>query len=239
MMLAAALLVPATAAADDIKYFLNNTGLDADAMGKARYREKNGEERFEVQVSSMTPGSYEVTVGDLSVGTFAVGEEGDGKLRLRAADLGFDPRGQSVEVQAEGDSGSVYFASTLPASQADADRKVKLRVKFTNETDDPSVKGDAKYKSANGKAMLDVKAQKLPVGTYGLYVGGSHVGDITVVTDEDGDTVGQVKYDSRFGREGKQVLSFDPYCQSLAVSETVDLVTTELLTIAVFGTECP
>jgi len=33
-------------------------------------REKKRKELFEVQVSSMTPGSYEVTVADGSVGTF-------------------------------------------------------------------------------------------------------------------------------------------------------------------------
>ena len=238
-ILAAVLLVPATAAAEDIKYFLNNTGLDADAMGKARYQEKKRKELFEVQVSSMTPGSYEVTVADGSVGTFTVSVEGDGKLRLTSGDLGFDPRGQLVEVQADGDAGSVYFASTLPASQADADRKLKERIKFENQTANPKVKGDVKYQSSKGKSTLDVKVRNLPVGTYQLYVGGVHVDDIDVVLEDDGDTIGIAKYDSRFSREEKRILSFDPYCQSLAVSETVGVSTTDLLTIAEFGSTCP
>jgi hypothetical protein len=237
-MLAAALFVPATAAADDIKYFLNNTGLDADAMGKARYREKNGEQRFEVQLSSMTPGSYEATVADISVGTFTVGEEGDGKLRLRAADLGFDPRGQSVKVQAEGDAGSVFFASAFPTTQDEADLNIKVRESFVNEEGVPGVKADAKYSARNGKAKLDVKVRKLPVGTYELYVGGNLAGSVVVVADEDGETAGIAKYDSRFNRGDREILLFNPYCQSLAVSQTVDLVTTDLLTIAAFGDGC-
>jgi hypothetical protein len=243
MAFVVALLFPATAAAEDIKIFLNNTGLDADAMGKARYRDKNGTQRFEVQVSSMDAGDYEATVADSSVGTFTVTDEGDGKLRLQATDLGFDPRSQSVKVHLAGDTGSAYFDSTLPASQDDARRRITVRTKFDNQSGDPKVKGDVKYSSRKGKMMLTVKVRMLPVGTYQLYVDGSAVGDIEVVTDPDGDTEGdtegKAKYDSRFSRGDKELLSFDPYCVSLAVSETVDLVTTDLLTIDQLGEDCP
>jgi len=59
----------------------------------------------------------------------------------RAAISASTRAGQLVEVQADGDAGSVYFASTLPASQADADRKLKERIKFENQTANPKVKG--------------------------------------------------------------------------------------------------
>jgi len=79
-----------------------------------------------------------------------------------------------------------------------------------------------KYQSSKGKSTLDVKVRNLPVGTYQLYVGGVHVDDIDVVLEDDGDTIGIAKYDSRFSREEKRHSGVRSLLQSpLPVSETV------------------
>ena len=69
------------------------------------------------------------------------------------------------------------------------------------------------------------------MGTYDLLVGGADVADIVVENQGQG----KVRFDSRFARGGIQLLAFDPLCQSLAVSQTVDSVTTAFLTIDQFG----
>lgn len=230
---AVALLVPTAAVADDIKYSLANTGLDADAQAKARVRSKNNKERFEVKVELLPPGAYAVLVADAPVGTFTVNPEGEGRLRMDGT-LGFNPRGQSVKVVGD-PGGEVYFSSILPATQEEADLKIKVDESFVAEAAAGTAKGKARYRGHRGKIQFDVKVKGLPAGTYDLYVGGSDVGDLAVVEDLAGETSGALKFDSRFGRGDKLVLTFDPICAQIVVGATVETVTTNLLTIVQFG----
>jgi len=59
------------------------------------------------------------------------------------------------------------------------------------------------------------------VGAYDLVVGGVDAADIEVKVDDDeeGETEGKVRFDSRFARGNKLPLTFEPLCQSLAVAQ--------------------
>ena len=176
MLFVVALLVPASAAADEIKFFLTNTGTDTDARARARFDAKDDQrQRFEVKVEALTPGDYAVLVAGQSVGTFEVAADGEGRLRLEGEPLGFDPRGQMIDVKS--DPGEVFFTGTLPASRDAARTRIKVRDKFENTGAEPDARAEARLRSRQGTARFEVRVKDLPAGTYDLRVGGVDVAD--------------------------------------------------------------
>jgi hypothetical protein len=236
VLLPALLAAPPRAAAGDMfdaKIFLSNSGADADAMAKARFRMKDsGRERFEVKVSSMDAGSYFVEVADVTVGTLVVGADGTGKLRVEGNPLDFDPRDELVEIESEAEV--VFFEGTIPDAGGNA--KVDVREEFDLVDAEGQAEAEARYKAENGKVKFEVRVKKVPVGVYELLVDDEPVAEITVTLDEDGDPQGKAKFDSRFARGDKLLLSFDPLCVTLAVTQTDEFDdTTDFFEIDEFG----
>src|SRR5262245_26756000 len=238
---------------DEIEFYLTNLGVDPGARARVRFRDGDHQE-FEVKVKDLAPGFYMVAVGDMSVGTFEVGQDDDeseGRLKIEDEPLGFDPRGKIVEVLAD-PSGPVFFRGLFPTDAGEAHRRVKIEEDFGSTGADPDASGEARLKSRHGKTRFQVRVRDLPVGTYDLLVGGTKVADLVVGVDDDlvigadheddggddNDTEGKVKFDSRSAHDPGGLLTFDPLCQRLDVGQGA----TTFLTIAQFGSSevtCP
>ena len=221
---------PQSARARGIAVFLTNTGVDADARARARFDRKDDmRQRFEVKVEALTLGEYAVCVGGPpAVGTFDVGSDGEGRLRLEGEPLGFDPRGALIEVKTAV-GGEVLFSGTLPASREEARARRRVREDFVSTGVDPDARGQARYRSRRGKIRFRVKVKRMTPGTYDLLVDGSDVADMEVKAFGEG----QVKFDSRFARGNKLLLTFDPLCATFAITQ--DAGATTFLTLDAFG----
>jgi hypothetical protein len=102
---------PGTCGAVDDEPGMNNTGVDPDADGKARFRQETDCDRdFRVEVDDLAIGRYELVVGGIVRGTIDVVDVGagdtEGSLDFdnepdQAGEilLDFDPRGQLIEVR--------------------------------------------------------------------------------------------------------------------------------------------
>ena len=221
---------------DDIELFLANAGVDLDARSRARLDEDDGRQRFKVDVEDLTAGGYAVFVAGTLVGAFDVDSDGEGRLRLEGEPLPFDPRGKTVEVKSD-PAGVVFFRGDFPRSKDRARRKFKVREDFVNTGVDPDAAGRAKLRVKRGRTRFQVKAKDLPRGSYDLVVGDTRVADIQLAPEDDepDEIEGKVKFDSRFARGGVRLLTFDPLCKSLAISQTAGGTTTTFLAIEKFG----
>jgi hypothetical protein len=99
--------VPAPASVRNVRQPLVATGADADATGKATLKVKKKKDvltgQLTVQVKKVDPGTYEVSIDGVRVGTLEASTRGKGKARFRtsprSADdqlLGVDPRGRAL-----------------------------------------------------------------------------------------------------------------------------------------------
>src|SRR3989441_3910714 len=236
-LLWALLSTPSARAHDDeIELFLANAGVDRDARSRARLGEDDRRQRFKVDVEQLTAGRYAVFVAGMLVGAFDVDSDGEGRLRLEGEPLPFDPRGKTVEVKSD-PAGVVFFRGDFPRSKDRARRKFKVREDFVNTGVDPDAQGRAKLRVKRGKIRFQVKAKDLPEGSYDLVVGGTRVAGIQLAPEDDepDEIEAKVKFDSRFARGGVRLLTFDPLCKSLAISQTAGGTTTTFLAIEKFG----
>ena len=220
----------------EIELFLTNAGVDLDARGRARLDADDGRQRFEVEVEDLTAGRYAVFVAGAPVGVFAVDSDGEGRLRLEGEPLPFDPRGKAIVVK-DDPAGVVFFRGDFPTSRERARRKFKVREDFVNTGVDPDAEGRAKLRVKRSKIRFQVKAKDLPQGSYDLVVGDTRVAGIQLAPEDDepGETEGKVKFDSRGARGNVRLLTFNPLCQRLAISQTAGGTTTTFLVIEEFG----
>jgi len=238
-LLWALLSTPSARAHDDdhgIELFLSNTGVDLDARGRARLDEDDGRQRFEVEVEDLTAGGYAVFVAGAPVGAFDVDSDGEGRLRLEGEPLPFDPRGKTIEVQSD-PAGVVFFRGDFPTSRERARRKFKVREDFVNTGVDADAEGRAKLRVKRSKIRFQVKAKDLPQGSYDLVVGDTRVAGIQLAPEDDepDEIEGKVKFDSRRARGSVRLLTFDPLCKRLAITQTAAGTTTTFLVIEKFG----
>jgi len=107
---------------NEIRFELDNTGLDADSSGDARLRQEHDRVRFDVEIEDLPPGEYELWIGGLLRGVIQVidfGTEIEGEIEFSFPQssgeelLDFDPRGQVVEIR---QNGMVYLDGLFPQS---------------------------------------------------------------------------------------------------------------------------
>jgi hypothetical protein len=114
---------PGTCGLVDVEPDLENTGVDPDADGKARFRQETDCDRdFRVEVEDLAVGSYELAVGGILRGSIDVADIGggatEGEIEFDNEPdepgellIDFDPRGQLVEVR---QGSTVYLDVTMP-----------------------------------------------------------------------------------------------------------------------------
>ena len=134
-------------------------------------------------------------------------------------------------------AGVVFFRGDFPTSRERARRKFKVREDFVNTGVDADAEGRAKLRVKRSKIRFQVKAKDLPQGSYDLVVGDTRVAGIQLAPEDDepDEIEGKVKFDSRRARGSVRLLTFDPLCKRLAITQTAAGTTTTFLVIEKFG----
>ncbi len=100
----------------EIEVDLTNTGVDPDASGEARYRNRSGRRELSVEIKDLDDGSYQLVVGGSARATIAV-DGGDGEIEFTdpledgTQALNFDPRGQTMTIVRDGET---YLTADFP-----------------------------------------------------------------------------------------------------------------------------
>lgn len=212
-------------------------GAEVTAAGTAtsEYRlDKNGRRRFKVELKGAGAGPFSLYVGGVLRGAFTVVGKTtqikfDTGVDPKALPLDFDPRGQVVDVVADG---AVRFSSELAAQIPN----VNTASPTLSLAAIPSTGEDADG-TASAKLLVDdrarkhftVKVRNVPVGGYELLVAGAKVGDIEVARNKKvvkkGDDVGgeadesegEIEFTSGGDDTDELPLTFDPVGQVLAI----------------------
>jgi len=110
----------------EIEISFTNTGEDTDASGKAEYESDEDRAEFKVEVEDLNAGTYDLVVGDSTVGQIQVvvdddGTEGEIEFRNPLGDdgdkllLDFDPLGQTITIE---QGGIVFLQADFPEGNA-------------------------------------------------------------------------------------------------------------------------
>ena len=205
-----------------------NAGVDTNAKGRVDFRDRSGEQKFNVEVQRLDAGIYDLLVAGVmhaQVVTDAKGrdevefktnpEPGEDKLPLT-----FDPRGQLVEIK----QGSTTFLSVVfpnpPAPAATGttgasgttSTRIEILADLVATGALPSASGDARFRSRSGRNSFRVEIEDVPDGAYGLRVAGANVATIAVALGQ-----GEVEFDMQQGQKDKLPLTFDPRGQLVEI----------------------
>lgn len=183
-----------TGGSSEIELFMSPSGIDLDAKGRLRHREKQGVTRFDAEFERLDAGAYALRVGGLEVATFdATGAEQE-EIELEFRDppepghlpLTFPVLGLLVEL-VRGDGASVLSAVMPgepsetgvkpPKSPKKVTRDVGGRKRDAMESVWPNIgtiagaSGELALEVEGDGLRLDVSAQGLASGEYTLLVG--------------------------------------------------------------------
>lgn len=156
----------------------------------AKYRSKEGEARFEVEVEGVPDGDYPLYVAGSSEGTIrVVGGEGEIEFESDADEeeeseseddgamaLDFDPRRKIVEIFHQGaDSLELYFSSKMIAQAENINvcdpHETELDLASTGADEDAEAEVQEKLK-ADCEREFEVEVVNLPMGDYEVVIGG-------------------------------------------------------------------
>lgn len=99
----------------------------------------------------------------------------------------------------------------------------KIEADMVNTGFYPQAYGKAKYDGRADRGAFSVEIEDVPVGMYGLTVGGASVGEIQAQKDPDGTVRGQLEF--RVPVEpGKILLDFDPHGQNIEVLDGATVI---------------
>lgn len=146
----------------------------SQAVGDATYEVRRYRSDFEIDVEDLDPGVYDVAVGGVDVGQMAVEMVGGGTEGVLAfsthptgdtLDLGFDPRGKSIEIHL---GATVFLSGTLSTEknpEAPSDNPKFNKVVETINAVAPGIgarpRGTLKLVSGGHHASLLFKLQRL------------------------------------------------------------------------------
>lgn len=205
-----------------------------NGSGHADFEERPDRTEFSLEAEDLPDGSYRILVGGVDRGQLVIAM-GIGETEFRSPVeagkvlLTFDPRGQEIEVHdAQGavltsgdgvidgggddnggggdDGGNIDFGSTT------------IEVELSNTGVYAQASGDAKLEPREDRTDFSVEIEDVPVGSYGLRIGGTVVGTIEVVQLQDGSVEGEIEFRDPV-EPGKVLLDFDPRGQQIDVLE--------------------
>lgn len=172
---------------------------------------KDGKQEFKVEVAKVPPGSYDVFVDGIQVGSIDA-TSGKGKLEF-ASDphgdelpLDFDPAGATVEIRL---ADALVFSGTSSAQVPGLDVCEPSKGEQVLE---PASTGEAVAKFETEKDCdkeFKVKIKGVEAGDYELVVDGVVRGTIPVIDHGTGQTSGGIQFSSE-SDAGKLPLDFDP-----------------------------
>jgi hypothetical protein len=196
--------------------------------GHADFEERADRTEFSVEVEDLADGSYRIFVGGTDRGELVV-TLGIGETEYRSPVepgkilLTFDPRGEVIEVHdnqgAVLTSGDSVFGEDDDNVGEDIDfGNIEIEVELTNTGIFPQASGDAKLEPRADRTDFSVEIEDVPVGSYGLRIGGETVGTIEVMMMQDGSVEGELEFRNPV-EPGKILLDFDPRGQQIDVLE--------------------
>ncbi len=218
-----------------------------NGSGHADFEERADRTEFSVEVEDLADGSYRILVGGTDQGELVV-NLGIGETEYRSpAEAGkilltFDPRGEQIEVHdgqgavlTSGDSvfdgGDDNGGDDNGGDDNGGDNggvdidfgTVDIEVELTNTGVFPDASGDAKLEPRTDRTDFSVEIEDVPVGSYGLRIGGETVGAIEVVMLQDGSVEGELEFRNPV-EPGKILLDFDPRGKQIDVLDGSTLV---------------
>jgi len=194
---------------------LNRTTNAPSGSAEVSYRERNSESSFEVDLSDVPAGEYEVFVAGILRGTNNVGSNGSGTLEFgndasgTKLPLDFDPRGQTVDILK---AGAVWFTGVFRAAAAGLTTCTfsLTEAPLLSTGTDADASGNVRFiTQTDCRRDLNVEVEDLPVGNYELLVGGVVRGTIEVGTANPG-TEGELEFTTEVDDAYKLLLDFDP-----------------------------
>lgn len=198
--------------------------------GHADFEERADRTEFSVEVEDLVDGNYRIFVGGTDRGELVV-SLGIGETEYRSPVepgkilLTFDPRGEVIEVH--DDQGAVLTSGDAVFGEDDDDDdggenmdfgNIEIEVELTNSGIFPLASGDAKLEPRADRTDFSVEIEDVPVGSYGLRVGGEAVGTIEVMMMPDGSVEGELEFRNPV-EPGKVLLDFDPRGKQIDVLE--------------------
>jgi hypothetical protein len=209
---------PAPEPPSEFEESLATTGLDADAMARARYRvDDRGRHKFNVEIEKVAVGDYTLVIAGTvrgiirarSTASGVAGEiEFDSKVEPGHRPLNFDPRGQLIEITS---AAGAFFSHLLGSGSATGGGgtavpfEISVPLLSTGADANASAKAELKRK-VTGELSFEVEVEDVNVGAYELVVGGTARGTLNVVADGNG-TRGRIEFETEPGA-GKLLLDF-------------------------------
>ena len=214
---------PPNALPEEFEIQLVATGAVPGASGKAEFESRAGRADFSVDIEDLPVSDYLLFIDGTERGVIQVvdtinGPEGEIEFRSPAEPgkelLDFDPRGKLIEIL---DGSTVVLESVAP-DQGDIPGSdqgnpppfgdSEIEVSLINDGSFPAGSGDAEFEQQDNRVDFDVEIEDVPVGDYGVSVGGVPRGTLTVLDTING-TEGEIEF--RYPAEpGKAPLDFDP-----------------------------
>jgi len=195
------------------KASFENTGVQPAAEGKIEFEGKPNASKLEIEFERLDPGpTYSLSCDGVVWASFRTDSEGEAELRFEskpgqpgAPMLPADPRGAHFALN---DGAADVLTVTLNGPGEPADSQVKEKGDLPPGSLPAGVRTSTSFRrDKKGATRYEVKAQKLPAGTYSFLVNG--VEEASVVVPKDG---GKLKL--RFAdpqKRGKEMpLDFDP-----------------------------
>jgi hypothetical protein len=215
----------ASSSMGQIVQFMTNTGVVPAAQGKLKFDETPGRTEFSAEAEDLPVGAYALFVdgvqrGSLDVAASAGGSNGELEFRSPVEPgkvlLDFDPRGKQVQIR---QGSTVFLSATLGTTAAPpppppgggagsppfGDATYRLSVEPSGN-DGPELK--ARLEQRASRVDFNVELEDLPVGSYGLIIGGIDHGTI-VVSAVPGGTEGEREFRNP-PEPGHELLDFDP-----------------------------
>jgi len=208
--------------------------------GHADFEERADRTEFSVEVEDLADGSYRIFVGGTDRGelvvTMGIGEtEYRSPVEAGKVLLTFDPRGEVIDVHDRGDDngGDDNGGDDNGGDDNGGDDNggvdidfgnVEIEGELTNTGIFPQASGDAKLEPRADRTDFSVEIEDVPVGSYGLRIGGETVGTIEVMMMmQDGSVEGELEFRNPV-EPGKILLDFDPRGQQIDVLDGTTVV---------------
>jgi hypothetical protein len=208
-----------------IVQFMTNTGVVPAAQGKLKFDEMPSRTEFSAEAEDLPIGAYALFVdgvqrGTINVAAAATGSNGELEFRSPVEPgkvlLDFDPRGKLVQIR---QGSTVFLSATLGTTAAPpppppgggsgsppfGDAIYRLSVEPSGN-DGPELK--ARLEQRTSRVDFNVELEDLPVGNYGLKIGGIDHGTI-IVSAVPGGTEGEREFRNP-SEPGHDLLDFDP-----------------------------
>lgn len=208
----------------DERIILAATGAMPGASGHARLREKKGVRDFDVEIEDVADGAYDVMVGGIVRGTITAAggiggiEFSDGGDDPDELPLDFDPFGAIVQI-AQGSTIVLSGTMLAGASGVSVCTPSEATTPLTNLGVDPDGHGDTRIRTKDDcDRDFQVEIEDVAIGAYEVIVGGIVRGTLTVL-DVDGETEGELEFDTDADEPGELPLDFDPVGQTVEVRQ--------------------